>query len=339
MFRHKNLLAAILIIAMAVASLSAASIFPEGMKWDPYGGLTTHQYSLKGFKDVRISDYETYGSREGSLLLSLASQNGSGLGFGATVGLRSTLTEKWDVFSDFTATFAGKGGGFYNLNFGAVYGFKDFDVKGYTLHLGAGGRAGFFMYSKNLGRAEILKGTTPPVAFPDGRIHDGDPISYKVYGINIEPLMELSMKVTEKITVAAQIGLQLSIPFSNALSSDKVDIDPKTNPGAYYAPVAEQLRRIDFNPKASINGFSMTIYCRYAFDMIDSVSDVVVSNPPAYVITEQPIAEPEPAEAPTESAPETPAESLPETATETTTEATAEIIAEPPVETTPVVEE
>ena len=271
--RHKRLLALLLIFAVAVASAFAAITFPSNITWDVYGGLTTHQYKLSGFRDVRISDYETYGANEGSLLLPLASQNGSGIGFGATIGLRGNLTESWDVLSDFTATFAGKGGGFYNLTLGAIYDLTEIEAGNYRLHLGAGGKIGYFMYSKNLGKAEILKGTTPPVAFPEGRINNGDPISYKVYGFNIEPLLVLTMKVTGKIKVGMQLGCHICIPFSNGLSSGKVDIDPKTNPGAYYAPNADKLIRMEFNPKASITGITSTVYCIYRFDAPDSFEE------------------------------------------------------------------
>lgn len=263
MKKNKTVLALLLILAVAMASVSASSFATANIDWAFYGGLTLHQYSLKDFKNVRLSDYETHPYNEGSLMLPLADQNGSGMGFGLTVGARGNLSDSFDMIGEVTASMAGKSGVFGNVAVGAIYNFTNAKYR-----IGAGGKVGYFMYSKSLGHAQILPGTTPPVMLNEGTIRNGDALSYTVSGLSLTPVLDCSFRISRNIAVGIQAGYQFCIPLSSSLhakGTNDVNIDPQKHKSAYYEPDSEKLVNTSFNPKASVNGFTGTVYCSYVF--------------------------------------------------------------------------
>lgn len=224
-----------------------------------------HQYRLEGFRNVRLSDYESHPYNEGSLLLALDGLNGAGFGIGGTFGGRAELSDSFDMIAEVTASYAGKGGVFANVSAGVLY-----NIMNAKMRLGVGAKAGYYVYSKNLGNARILEGTRPPVILSEGTIRNGSPISYTASGISIAPIVDFSMRVSRNVAVGVQAGYQFCIPIKSALMAKtdggkSISIDPKTHASAYYDPEAEGLVRMEFNPKAEVNGFIGTVYCTYVF--------------------------------------------------------------------------
>lgn len=263
MRRTRRVLVTFLLAAMALTGLWAGNDFNTGleMNWAMYGGLHLQQYDISGFRNARLSDYQRWGAQEGSLYLPLESANGKGMAFGFTAGARADLENGFEVLAEMQMDFPAKNSYFLNLQAGAVYNFINSNFK-----LGAGAKVGYYIFNRNLGTADILPGTRPPVNLAAGTIKQGDRLSYMVSGISITPVVDLSYKVGKNIAVGFSGGYQIGIQISDKLTAgEKVNISPDKNPEAYYDPEAEGFERITLNPKVSVNGFTGIVYCTYVF--------------------------------------------------------------------------
>lgn len=260
----RKFLVVVLMVMTVVTGLYASNDFHSSMEmnWAMYGGIHLQQYNISGFKNVRLSDYQRYGAYgEGSLYLPLENANGKGFAYGATVGARSDMGNNCDILAEIQFDYAGKSSFFLNLQVGGVYNFINSNFK-----LGLGAKAGYYMFNKNLGNADILPGTTPPVKLAAGTIKQGDKLSYMVSGISITPVLDVSYKVGRNIAVGFMGGYQFGVQITNALTAgNNVNISPSKSPEAYYDPTAEGFERIKLEPKVSVMGFTGSVYCTYVF--------------------------------------------------------------------------
>lgn len=245
------------LLLICFASAFAFAINPSELDWETYLGASMQQSSVSGLKNARLSDVQYYGANEGSLYLPLESNNGSKLLFGAVVGGRAYMTDEFCALGEVDISFGGAKSFAVNVNVGGLYYFVDSSVR-----FGLGAKVGFYDYNIDLGKAEVLPGTTPPVILPEGTIYTGDPISFSIIGISLNPIVDFSVRMSDAISFGASVGYQIGFSFSSALTANKVSIDPKTS-GAYYDPESTAIVKIDMDPKASLNGFTAQVYGLY----------------------------------------------------------------------------
>ena len=245
------------LLLICIVSALAFAINPSELEWEAYIGASMQQSSVSGLKNARLSDVEYYGANEGSLYLPLEKNNGSKILFGAVVGGRAYLGDEFCALSELDVSFGGAKTFAVNVNVGGLYYFVDSSVR-----FGLGAKFGFYDYNINLGNAEVLPGTTPPVILPEGTIYTGDPISYSILGMSLNPVVDFSVRMGDAISFGASVGYQIGFSFSSALTANKVSIDPKTS-GAYYDPQSTEIIKIEMDPKVSLNGFTAQIYALY----------------------------------------------------------------------------
>lgn len=262
--KSKRFLVVLVLAVSALVCLSAGNDLNVGieMDWCMYGGAHFQQYSINDFKNVRISDYARYGSsEEGSLLLNLEDANGKGLAIGGFFGMRGDKGDDFELIVEAQIDYVGNKSFLINAQVGGIYKLVDAKFK-----LGVGAKAGYYMFDKMLGTAEILQGTTPPVILSTGTIRNGDSISYSVSGISATPFLDVSYKVGRNIAIGFMGGYQLGIQITSSLTAgENVNISPEKNPEAFYEPTASGFYRTSFDPKVSVNGFTGSVYCSYVF--------------------------------------------------------------------------
>ena len=256
----KKFIAAFLIIAVAICSVSAL----EGITLEAYGGAGIEFANASGFKAVRISDYYRYGSSEGSLLLPLGSMNGTGVLFTAHAGVRYEVIPNLNVLGELLVGFAGGGTYSYQFDLGAIYELP-FQIISPKFHLGAGAKLGFISYSKGLGNAQVLAGTTPPVILEEGTIRTGDSISFSSMGLDITPIVDAKFEITEALSVGLDMGFQFTIFLKNAIEDTTQDKTISVDSRYFFKPQAGTLVPETFNPSVSVTGFKTNIHVLYKF--------------------------------------------------------------------------
>ena len=254
----KKIVFVVLVLCVAIASAFAA-YYSHGLKWVGYLGATVQQSSVSGLKNARLSDYQYYGSREGSLYLPLESANGNRLLYGAVIGARTFAAEHLSVLSEVEYSYGGSRTYAINANVGGAYYFVDS-----SLHVGIGAKVGYFIYNVYLGQASILPGTTPPVILPQGTIRTGDVLIFSIMGVNLNPFLDISVDMGSSFEIGASVGYQIGYSFKSSLTANRISIDPATS-GAYYDPESPNFVRISMTPKASLNGITAQLYGRYKF--------------------------------------------------------------------------
>ena len=254
----KRTVVIVLILCIAVASAFGA-YYSYGHKWVGYLGATVQQSSVSGLKNARLSDYQYYGSREGSLYLPLESANGKQLLYGVAVGARTFVSDHLSALSEVEYSYGGSKTYAIKANVGATYYFVDS-----TIHVGLGAKAGYYAYNIFLGLARVLPGTTPPVILPQGTIRTGDVLAFTIMGVNVNPFLDISFDLSDSFEVGASVGYQVGFSFKSSLTANSVSIDPATS-GAYYDPESSGFVRISMSPTASLNGVTAQAYGRYKF--------------------------------------------------------------------------
>ena len=256
----KKIIAVFLIIAVAIGSVSAL----EDFEIEAYGGVGIEFANASGFKAVRISDYYRYGSSEGSLLLPLADMNGTGVLFTVSAGARYELIPNLNVLGELLVGFASGGTYSYQFDLGAIYEFP-FQIISPKFHLGAGAKLGFISYSKGLGNAQVLPGTTPPVILEEGTIRTGDSISFSSMGLDITPIVDAKFQITDALSVGLDMGFQFTIFFKNAIEDTTQGKTISLDERYFFKPQAGALERETFTPSVSVTGFKTNIHVLYKF--------------------------------------------------------------------------
>lgn len=252
----KKIFLILLVVLVTIGSAFALDL--SGLKWVGYVGGSFQQSSVAGLMNARLSDYQYYGGSEGSLYLPLESANGNRMLFGVVAGAKAYLAERIGVLAEVGYSFGGEKTFAINANIGGLFYFINSNF-----HLGAGAKLGLFDYNVFLGSARILPGTTPPVILPQGTIRNGDILTYSIMGLNVNPVVDISYDIGS-ISVGASVGYQFGFSFKSSLTANKISIDPKTS-GAFYDPEAIGFRRIEMDPKVSLNGFTAQLVVSYKF--------------------------------------------------------------------------
>lgn len=256
----KKLIAVLLIFAVAITAVSALDDF----EITAYGGVGVEFGNASNFKEVRISDYYKYGSSEGSLLFPLANMNGMNALFTVHAGARYEVIPNLDVLGELLVGFAGSGTYSYQGDIGAIYKLP-FEIITPKLHLGAGAKLGFISYSKGLGKAQTLPGTTPPVILDEGRINNGDSISFSSMGLAITPLIDASFEITDAISVGLDMGFQITIFIKNAIDNTTTGNTISLDNRYFFEARADRLVQTEFKPSVSLTGFKANLHVMYKF--------------------------------------------------------------------------
>jgi hypothetical protein len=254
----KKLITVLLIIAIAIDSVSATETI------EAYGGIGLEFANASGFKAVRLSDYYKYGSSEGSLLLPLGDMNGIGVLLTVSGGAKYELLPSLNVLGEVLIGLSSGGTYSYQVDVGAIYELP-FQILSPSFHLGAGANIGFLDYSKGLGTAQTLPGTTPPVILDQGTIRNGDKISFTSVGIAITPLVDAKYEITRELAVGMDLGLQISIFFSNQIYDETQKKSIPLDDKYFYKPISDDLIRESFKPSVSLTGLKTNVHVLYKF--------------------------------------------------------------------------
>ena len=254
----KKLIASLLILVVGIGAVAA-------FEMEAYGGVGAEFYKAEGFKDTRLSDYRTYGSSEGSLLLPLNSMNGSGVLITIQGGVRYETLPNLYALGEVCL-------GFISIDTYAL----QFEVGGLfmfpmslivpNLHVGIGAKVGAFDFTKALGRAQILEGTTPPVILSGGRIYNGDSIEFSTLGMSITPFVDLTFDLSSYLAVGVDVGFQWAISFKSALYGKHGEsrVEVSTTSGNFYLPNDQYPpTEMSMSPEVSFTGFKANAHVTY----------------------------------------------------------------------------
>ena len=259
----KKLIASLLIIVIGIGAVAA-----ESFEIEAYGGAGVEQFYASGFKDTRLSDYKRYGSREGSLLLDLDDMNAAGMLITTQLGARYEVLPTIYALGEFSFGLLGLDQYVLQAEAGSLFMFP----MGFllpNLHLGVGIKVGYFDFTKNLGRAKILEGTTPPVKLSEGTIYNGYLIEFSSSGLSLTPMADITLDLSDHLALGFDVGFQWAISFKNALyaKADK-DSDPisiSTNSGNFYQPTSGTPVEMSLNPVVSLTGLKMNAHVMYRY--------------------------------------------------------------------------
>ena len=254
----KKLIASLLILVIGIGAVAA-------FQMEAYGGVGAEFYKADGFKDTRLSDYNYYPSQEGSLLLPLTSMNGSGVLITVQGGIRYETIPNLYALGEACLGFISMDTYALQIEVGGLFMFP-MSLIVPNLHVGVGTKIGAFEFTKALGKAQILDGTTPPVILSSGTIHEGDSIEFSSIGMNITPFVDLTFDLGSFLAIGVDIGFQWAISFKSALygkqgSADRVEVS--TTSGNFYEPSANALVRMDMDPVVSLTGFKANAHVTY----------------------------------------------------------------------------
>lgn len=232
-------------------------------EWDFYFGLSTKSFEADGFKNARLSDYYYVPdpTTEGSLLLPLDTANSYGFMVGITAGAKTDLIDNIYALIEMSLNFGDNSTFAFQFNFGGLYYLlNDF------LRFGVGAKIGFYSYNLALGKAQILVGTTPPVILPEGRIVNGDTLTFEALGFNLGAMVDVGIELYDGLSVGCMADYMLALPVGGHLSAgddNKINIDPETS-HAYYDPYAAGFVPLEMKPSASYGKVSFMIYACYS---------------------------------------------------------------------------
>lgn len=183
-----------------------------------YGGLNVSGASSKDFTKFDVSDWESYGllsqdpsSYEGRVAVDLASMKPKSIGIGIMLGGRYELSEKLSALAEIQ----------YNLSdvslLGLYVGINYDIVKGEKFSLGITPKIGYNSGSADLGVISLSEGYTPPVILPEGTFNPGDALSMEFSGLAVNLGLTPRFAITDKISVMAFLGYNLSFAKSDGL--------------------------------------------------------------------------------------------------------------------------
>lgn len=253
----KKFVAILMIIAICVTSVMA-------LDFEVYAGGGIQMAEVEGFKNIRLSDYESFGSNEGSLLLGMAGANGSGMPFTITLGGQAELVDNLFALIDF---------GFGSMDITSSIGNFNIGAKYYLLNdvfrFGIGAKCGFYNFNLALGAAQILPGTTPPVILSEGRIYNGFDLNYTVYGVNATPFVEVGLMITDSLGININAGYNKGFSTNSEFSAssplpdaDPIIIDVATTHDFYEART-DAFVHTTIDPQVSIDGVFATVSVTY----------------------------------------------------------------------------
>lgn len=265
----KKLIASLLILVIGIGAVAA-----EGFEIEAYGGAGVEQFYASGFKDTRLSDAKYRGTlysssnNEGSLLLDLDDMNAAGMLITTQLGARYEVLPTIYALGEFSFGLLGLDQYVLQAEAGSLFMFP----MGFllpNLHLGVGIKVGYFDFTKNLGRAKILEGTTPPVKLSEGSIYNGYLIEFSSSGLSLTPMADITLDLSDHLALGFDVGFQWAISFKNALyaKADK-DSDPisiSTNSGNFYKPTSGTLTEMTMNPVVSLTGLKMNAHVMYRY--------------------------------------------------------------------------
>ena len=261
----KKLIAGLLILIITISAVSA-------FEMEVYGGVGVEFYNAEGFKNTRLSDKKYQGSlygaqyNEGSLLLNLASMNGFGTLITIQGGARYEVIPNLYALGEACLGFISIDT--YALQFegGALFMFPA-SLFVSNLHVGVGAKAGFFDFTKSLGKAKILENTTGPVILPEGKIYENYLIEFSSLGLSVTPFIDLTFDLSKYLAVGVDVGFQWAISFKSALyakkDKDSSLIEVNTKSGVFYEPRADALVPMDMDPVVSLTGLKANAHVTY----------------------------------------------------------------------------
>ncbi len=260
----KKLIAVLLILIVGIGAVAA-----EGFELEAYGGVGAEFYSASGFKDLRLSDYRTYGeSSQASVLLELDDMNKAGVLITVQGGARyETLPNLYALgevclgFIDMnTYALQAEAGGLFMFPLSLIVP---------NLHVGIGTKVGYFDFTKSLGNAHRLPGSTGSVIVwnqsgtDSVSISDGDHIEFSTLGLSITPFVDFTLDLSSFLAVGVDIGFQWAISFKSALykgtGDNRESIDIKSPD--FYIPGT--FTRTTMSPFVSLTGFKANAHVTY----------------------------------------------------------------------------
>lgn len=255
----KKLIASLLILVIGIGAVAA-------FQMEAYGGVGAEFYYAEGFKNTRVSDYRRFGSEEGSLLLNLADMNKSGVLITVQGGVRYETLPNLYALGEACLGFISLDTYALQLEAGGLFMFP-MSLFVSNFHVGVGAKVGFFDFTKALGKAQVLQGTTPPVILEAGTISNGDSIEFSTLGVSITPFVDFTFDLGSFLAIGADIGFQWAISVQSGLyaktgSSGRVAVDTDSpdfyEPNNSYPPT-----RMTMDPVVSLTGFKANVHVSY----------------------------------------------------------------------------
>lgn len=132
--------------------------------------------------------------------------------------------------------------------------------------MGAGIKAGYFDFTKSLGKAKILTGTQGPVILGEDEIHEYDPISFSTLGISLTPFIDFTYDLSSFLAVGFDIGFQWAISLKSGLYAKHGEkrIEVSTTSGNFYLPNSSYPpTEMTMSPIVSLTGFKANAHVTY----------------------------------------------------------------------------
>ncbi len=260
----KKLIAVLLILIVGIGAVAA-----EGFELEAYGGAGIEMFYAQGFKDTRLSDYKHYPSNEGSLLLDLDDMNSMGMLITVQLGARYEVLPTIYALGEFSFGFLGLDQYALQAEAGSLFMFPmGFLLQ--NLHVGIGIKVGYFDFTKSLGRASILAGTTPPVHLRNiGTVKNGDIIEFVTSGLSLTPMADITLDLSNHLALGFDVGFQWAISLKSGLNARaNKDSDPVFIPsdsGHFYEPTSGTPVEMDLNPVVSLTGLKANAHVMYRY--------------------------------------------------------------------------
>ena len=255
----KKLIASLLILVIGIGAVAA-------FQMEAYGGVGAEFYYAEGFKDTRLSDFKRFGSSEGSLLLPLNSMNSSGVLITVQGGVRYETIPNLYALGEVCLGFISMDTYALQFEMGGLFMFP-MSLFVPNFHVGVGAKVGAFDFTKALGRAQILEGTTPPVIISGEEINNGDLIEFSTLGMSITPFVDFTFDLGSFLAIGVDVGFQWAISFKSALygkhgESGRVEVS--TTSGNFYLPNNQYPpTEMSMDPVVSLTGFKANAHVTY----------------------------------------------------------------------------
>ena len=251
----KKLIASLLILVIGIGAVAA-------FQMEAYGGVGAEFYYAEGFQNTRISDYRRWGASEGSLLLNLADMNKSGVLITVQGGVRYETLPNLYALGEACLGFISIDTYALQLEAGGLFMFP-MSLFVPNFHVGVGAKVGVFDFTKALGHAQVLQGTTPPVILEAGTIETGDSIEFSTLGVSITPFVDFTFDLGSFLAIGVDIGFQWAISFKSALYANK-SIEVSTDSQDFYLPNSSYPpTRMSMSPVVSLTGFKANVHVSY----------------------------------------------------------------------------
>jgi len=272
----KKLIAGLLILIIGITSLSAFQI-------EYYVGGGTELYNSNGFVDTVLSDYTVYQTLPGSLKLNLASMNGLGSLITVNLGARYEAISNLYGLVEFKLGFIDPSTYALHAEAGALA-FFPAALLIPNLHVGVGVKAGYFDFTKNLGKASVLDHAPVKIQGLDSKaIRNNYLLDFISSGISITPFADITLDLSKSFAIGVDIGYQFAIALKHALYArenkdvkmeDAITISPSEYKSYYYdleefeasAPSDRSfVRETDLDPMVSLTGLTVNAYVMFRY--------------------------------------------------------------------------